>query len=698
MVADALAANGARLWLFVPVMLGMGIWLWFVLPLAFMRLATLLAALALALAGLALSGLARRAVVAAGLLLATGIVVAEWRASTVAPPRLHHRLTAWPIEGTIIAREPRDAGAVTRLVIERPGDGTDPAHRVRIRLPGNLPPAYRPGATIRVSATLGPLPGPAMPGAHDPGRAAWFQGIAATGRATGPPELRHPATQSHARQIIDGARQDLSAHLLAAMPGDAGALAVALAVGEQGHIRTDLIEAMRIAGLAHLITVSGFHVGMVVAGIYLLVRKLVALWPWLALRLSARTVAAVTAALAGTGYALLAGAEVPAVRAAIMAWVVMLALAAGRDPLSLRLLALAATLILLARPELLLSPSFQLSFAAVAGLILLANSRFGERYLKPRSDDGTGRRLARYALALAASGVVAELLLSPIALAHFGRAGLFGVVANLLAIPLTSLVIMPLMGLFGLASLVGLAGVAAMPLGWSLDLLSGIATGIAGWPGAAVSVPAVSPAAFALGVAGAILAGLLAGRARWLGAPLLAAGLAIALFGPRPDLFIAADGRQVAVADRSGLHALRPHRRGFQWRAWEQAAGLPEAGSIATMPHARCQSDHCRLRQGRIDLLLVTDPSAPASRFDAACAGADIVVAPMAMGRGCRPRLRLLDAPALATTGSVAVISRHGRVRTSADIAGDHPWSAAALPGTRVDLLGRRRWTGVIAE
>lgn len=691
-------ANRAQLWLFAPVMLGLGIWLWFVLPAAEMRLAAMLAGIAIATLGLGLRGAARPVLVAAGLLLALGIVAAEYRSASVAGPRLYHRLTAWPVAGTIIAREPRDGGASTRLVIERPADGADAVHRVRITLPGHLPPAYRPGAVVRVEATLGPVPGPVLPGAHDPGRAAWFQGIAAVGRATGPPDLLRPAASAGLRARLDGLRQDLEQHLLHHLPGDAGGLAAALVVGEQGNIRPELVDAMRIAGLAHLLTVSGFHVGIVVAGVFLILRHAVALWPWLALRVPGRAVAAIAAALAGTVYALLSGAEVPAVRAAIMAWVVMLALASGRDPLSLRLLAFAAFLILLARPEYLLSPSFQLSFAAVAGLILLAHSRPGQRLLAPRGSDRPAVKAGRYALALVASGLVAELLLSPIALAHFGRSGAYGVLANLVAIPLTSFLIMPLVGLFGLLSVVGLGGIAAVPLAWSLGVMAATGTVVAGLPGASLTVPALPALAFGLGIAGAILMALLSGPLRWVGLPALGMAVLLAIAGPRPDMFVAADGRQVALASDTGLHALRPHRRGFQWQAWERAARRPDGGLLADLGPVRCGQHHCIMERHGLVLLMVTDADLPPGRIDAACASADIVTAPGSVGPGCSPRLMLLDRSALSVTGPVAIDTRRRRIVTGADVAGDHPWSAAMLPGTRTDLLGRRQWTGVIAE
>ncbi len=683
-------------WLFLaaPMALGTGIWLWFALPAAPMRAGALLAGLLLALASLALRR-PRPALTILGLALALGVAAAEYRALSVAPPRLYHRLTAFPVTGEIIAREARNGGAATRLIVRRPGNGTDAPHKVRITFDTRLPPAFRPGATIRVVATLGPFPQPVLPGAHDPARASWFEGLAATGHAMAAPQLLAPAHRPPLLARLDGLRQRLTAFIRQTLPSDPGGLAIALTVGDQGEIRPELAEAMRIAGLAHILTVSGFHIAVVVGGTLLMVRRLVGLWPWLALRLSGRTLGAIAAGLAGSFYALLSGAEVPAIRAAIMAWAVMLALTSGRQAISLRLLAMAAAIILLARPEALLSPGFQLSFAAVAALVAFAESRAGQWLTRPAPGTPALHRAGRYLLALIVTGLVAELVLSPIALAHFGRAGLYGVAANMLAIPLTSLVIMPLIGLFLLASPFGLAPLVAVPLGWALSLLAGIGEQVSGWPHAAVAISAVPPMAYASGMAAALLALLLAGRARLLALPVIAAALLLAIFLPRPDLFVSADARQVALVTADGLHALRPHRRGFQWRAWEQASNRRESVGLAHLPGSRCTASYClHHADGRTLLLFRTNTHIVPS---ALCATADIIVAPMPLPPACQPRRARFDSTALVGSGAVAIQGAH-HIRTSADIAGDHPWSPSALPGTRISLLGTREWTGVISE
>ena len=695
---DALLAPERDRWLlFVPVAFGIGILLWFWLPFTAQRQAAVLAGLAVALAGFGFSGLARRVIVAGGLLLCAGVVTADVRNAQVAEPRLHHRLTAAEIRGTVEAIDVRDGGARSVALLRRDASAIDPAILVRLSFAGGLPETVRPGARIAVVAVLGPVPGPVLPGGYDPARRAWFEGISATGRAMGAPRLLAPAPEGNA--WLANQRADLARYLPAALGAEAGAIAVALVVGEQGQVAPDVLDAMRVSGLAHLLTVSGFHIGVVVGATFLLARRLLALWPWLALRLSVSRVAAVAAGLAGTGYALLSGADVPAVRAAITAWIVLVAMMLGRDPVSLRLLAFAAMAILLVRPEALLSPSFQLSFAAVTALILLARSDLGQRLFVRQPEDGWLVRAGRVVAAMLLTGLVVEIVLTPIALAHFGRAGVYGVFANLLAIPLTSFVIMPLLALFLLLSLVGLGGLAGWAVAPAIEALASIGITVAAWPGAHVAIPAIPPSAYALMIAGMLILGLLAGRLRWAGAPLLLLGVALALLSPRPDLFIAGDGRQVAVVAQNRLFTLRAHRGGFIPSMWATSAVARADGRLSDLPGSQCNAGGCALAlDGGLRLLALTGEPLPAAGLIAACAAADIVTSPEPLPTACAPRWKQLDRAALRETGAVSVISRARRMHSVAARAGDHAWSPSALPGERPRLLGKPAWTGVVTE
>jgi competence protein ComEC len=562
---------------------------------------------------------------------------------------------------------------------------------VRIGLSRPPPADVREGAIIRVRAVLGPLPPAVLPDGHDPVRRAWFEGVAASGRALAQPVLVHPAPPGDAplgrlRAAIAGALQRL-------VPGDAGAVAVTLVVGEQGRVSDAVLDAMRVSGMAHLLTISGLHVAVVAGGVGIFVRMLAAMWPWLAVRVAPARIGAVAGGLAALFYVLLAGAEVPAVRSLITVWVVIAALLLGRDVLSLRLFAFAAFVILVVRPELLLDPSFQLSFGAVGALLVLAGSSLGRWLWRPPPGESRRRRLLRHLGGLIATGIAAELVLTPIALAHFGRSGVYGVLANLVAIPFTSFVIMPLEGLVLRAWPLGAGHWVAPLLGWSLDCLIRLAETVAGWPGAAVQVPAVPAVAYGLGVAGALLIALLAGRLRWVGAPLLAAGVAVAAWTRPPDLLIAPDGGQVGVVRAGGLYFWRGHRGGFLVRAWSEAVRAPPAGRIADLAGARCDTAGCRFAAGKDLRVYGGDP-----RGLSGCADLDLVVAPAGPGGACRPRWRVLTRADLVLSGAVAIRADARTIASVGARAGDHPWSPAASPGYVVDLLGRRRWIGVLSQ
>lgn len=683
--------------LFVPVLLAVGILLWFGLPTVDQRRAALLASLAVALSGVALAGQPRRLVVTAALLAASGMLLAELRSTMVAGPRLHHRTASQIVIGTVEAVEPREGGERTRIRLWRDPVEDDPAHRIRLSLPGQVPDGVVPGARIAVRATLGPVPGPVLPGAHDGARRAWFQGVAASGRALGPVQLLAPPPGGD--RWLDRQRSRLGDSITRRLPGDSGGLAVALVVGEQGQISPALLEAMRTAGLAHLLTVSGFHVGVVVGGVFLLGRRLLALSMRLALAFSVRTAAALVAGTAGTAYALLSGADVPAVRASIVAWVALIAIILGRDPLSLRLLGFAALLILATRPEALLGPSFQLSFAAVMAIILLADSPVG-RWLKGEpGGEGLLMRAGRLLASLVLASLVVELVLLPIALAHFGRAGLYGVIANMAAIPLTAFVVMPLLGLWLALSLVGLEELVAWLLRPALDLLGAIGTTVSAWPGATLTMPAFPPAVLAVIAAGGLLLMLLRGPLRWSGAPLLLAGVLLALLLPRPSLYVSADGRQVGLVHEGRLHLLRGHREGFLVRSWQESASFPADGRFADLPGARCDRSGCRLLlEGGLVLMAFTRPPPDGRDLATACAAADILTAPTVLPANCEARWLTLDRASLRASGAVAIDPARRHVRRVADGAGDQPWSPAALPGWQPRLLGPPAWTGVIAN
>jgi competence protein ComEC len=402
-------------------------------------------------------------------------------------------------------------------------------------------------------------------------------------------------------------------------------------------------QAMRDAGLAHLLSISGLHIAVVVGIVALLMRWLLGLWPWL-VRVPVPTLALALAAgaLAGLAYTLLAGAQVPTVRAVIAACIVVVGMMLGRQALSLRLLAAAAFAILVVRPEALLGASFQMSFAAVIGIVALYESRLGKWLTAVREDEPWWQWLARAAASLLASGLVAELALSGIGLYHFGRSGLYGIAANLIAVPYTSCVVMPALMLAMLGEALGLGWLWPLA-GWAMQQLIALADFTASLPGAVITSAAIPGPAFALGAAG---------------------GLWLALRLP--------DGRLAHSSERVG---------DFLIDNWAEAVGSDPASAVwlGTLPLARCSAESCVAtmeRGGRRWRVLATTGRSliPRDRFAPACAAADIVVSDRRLPDWCRSRWLKLDAAAVAQTGAVAIWLDVQHVATAVDATGDRPW------------------------
>ncbi|KAB7648779.1 DUF4131 domain-containing protein [Polymorphobacter fuscus] len=669
-------AERQSLALWLPVAFAGGVALWFIVPWQVQRLA-----LALAFAGVGAAALLARwrPLAALALLALAGMGAAEWRSARVAAPVLDHRQVA-TVSGIVAAVEDRAGRDQLRLLVA-PDAGTGLPPRLRLTVRGPPPPGLAPGARIRLRALLSPPAGAAIPGGYDFARRAWFAGIGATGLPFGRIAIVAPAPPAAGVMAwLDAVRARLTQRIRRAVPGESGAIAAAFVTGDQGAIPLPTAQAMRDSGLAHLLSISGLHIAVVVGGTILLVRRGLALFPHAALRWPVKTIAVGVAALVGVGYTLLAGAEVPTVRTILATLIVLFGMVIGREAFSLRLLAAAAFVILAVRPEALLGPSFQLSFAAVIAIVALYESRLGRWLATPGADEGWGRRLVRHGTAMLVTGLVAELALSSIGLFHFNRAGIYGVFANMVAIPWTSFVIMPLLMLALLADAVGIGGLVWPAVGWAMGWLVALAEATAALPGAVVRMPAMPASAYAFIIAGGLWLALWRTRVRWWGAGVVAAGLVLAMMAPPPDLLVSGDGRHAALRlDDGRLALLRPRTGDFLRDMWGDALATDGDAAFADLPGMACSADACVAhidRDGRRWRLLATLSRDYIGRatFEPACAAADIVVSDRRMPRWCRPRWLRLDRAQLAQSGAVAIWLGSGRVDGANARLGDHPW------------------------
>ncbi|WP_324750041.1 ComEC/Rec2 family competence protein [Sphingomonas sp. LY54] len=673
--------NQLPLWL--PVGLGSGIATWFWLPDTAAWTAFLLALGALLLGGLAIGGSTRtgKALALFALAAALGCGLIWWKAERVAAPRLDHPRMA-EVTARIESAQRLPAKSALRLVVTP----ADPALAARLRITvdeEDVVPGLDPGETIRFRAWLMPPAPMAVPGAYDFARVAWFQRIGGTGRALDLAVVA-PAEERGWRARLADWRQRLADHIAARVAGGEGGIAVALATGDQGAMPEADAEAMRRSGLAHLLSVSGLHLTAVVGAVMLLTLKLLALSPTLALRFRLVLVSAAAGALAGIAYTLLTGAEVPTIRACIAALLVLIGIALGREALTLRLVAVGALVVLLFWPESLAGPSFQLSFAAITAIVAL-HEHPRVKALLARRDEGGPQKVGRFLLALVLTGLAVEVALAPIALYHFHRTGLYGALANVVAIPLTTFVIMPLEALAMLLDLAGLGArvwwLTERALGWLL----GLAHATAAAPGAVASLAPMPAGAFALMIGGGLWLALWRSRWRRLGLFPCVAGAAWAMATPPADLLVTGDGRHVAVRASEGTLAILRPRAGDYVRDLlaETSASQAEPLELDRLPVAACSRDLCIAdlgREGRRWRLLATRSRdmVPIEALVHACAEADIVVSDRRLPRTCRPRWLKADRTLLRRTGGLAfTLGEVGRVATVADRVGRHPWAAA---------------------
>lgn len=679
-LASAWAAEAERWLLWLPVLAGIGIGIYFFLP------AEPPAWIGLALAAVVLAAVlpARRSAPALTVSIALAAIVlgfgaAQMRTAAVSAPILARSIGPAAVTGRVAVME-RGDGAVRVTLDSVSVAGLDreaTPERIRINVSDRHGDVL-PGMTLRVRAFLQPPPGPVMPGAFDFGRQLFFARIGAVGRSIGPVEPLDGADALPRSALAERARRVLADRILDALDGARGGVAAALITGEQRVIPAGAMEEIRISGLAHLLSISGLHVSLVAGLVFFAVRALLAAVEPLALRYPIKKWAVVPAMAAAFGYTLVVGAPVPTQRSALMTGIVLCAVLLDRNPFSMRLVAFAAAVVMLLQPESLLGPSFQMSFGAVIALIA-AYEVMGSRFASWRAGAGLLLRTTLYVFGLAVTSLVASLATLPFGLHHFQQIQFYGLAANMIAVPVTSFWVMPL----------GLVSVAAMPLGleeWPLramaigiDAILGTASLVANLPGASVLLPAMPVWGLVALALGGLWLALWTRRWRLLGLVPIALGFASILVAPRPDLLVSDDGRVVALRDDQGRLLLSTRRAGrFDAGVWLRHDGETEADAwpaqgMGAGGALACDSLGCLWNvEGRRVAIAWRHEA-----FREDCRVADIVVAPELYGR-CAAPLAITRGDLLRKGAHALYIDPDGvRAETVAAARGNRPWAPA---------------------
>ena len=376
---------------------------------------------------------------------------------------------------------------------------------------------------------------------------------------------------------------------------------------------------------------------------------------------------------------LLSGAEVATQRSFIMIGIVLIGVMFDRPSLTFRTLTLAAIGVLLLSPEAVTQPSFQMSFAAT--LALIAGYQQGLP-LHANADSSVSARVAlwgvREIVGLTLASLVAGLATTPYAAYHFHRLAPYGVVANLLAMPVVSAWVMPM----------GILGVLALPFGfdamfWELmgqgiDWMITVVLWVANLPGAVGRMQAFGTGPLLLATAGLLLLCLLRTPLRWSGAVLAVTASLWAVLTPRPDILVGADGQAAAIRGRNGqLSVLHSGRDSFAIKEWLAADGDTRNVKDAGLHDGvRCDAIGCigALADGRLVSMALS-----AEAFAEDCTRAAVVVSARQAPGDCAALLA--DRRAWRANGAMALRLVGDRFEfTSARPAGyERPWAPASL-------------------
>ena len=614
-----------------------------------------------------------------GTLVSAGFSAAQLHAHLSDAPKIARKIGPVEISGRVLHVEPTENGVrvlLDTLVIPRLTPAGTP-DRVRISVRGT-DHGMAPGRQVRLLVILQPPPEPALPGGYDFARKAWFERIGAVGFSLGPPRSVSHAAGFSLRASVASLRQHATERILAAAPAGTGPVAAALMTGERRAIPEATLAAMRDSGLAHLLAISGLHIGLVAGLLFFAVRFVLSAVEPLALRCSTKKIAAVFAIAGAFGYLLISGGTIPTQRAFLMVAITLLAVLIDRNAISMRLVAVAATAVLLLAPESLLSASFQMSFAAVVALIAVYE-RVGGRLAARRRRNGLLVTIGLFFAATLLTTIIATVATSPFAAFHFNRLALYGLPANMLAVPLTALWIMPWsIAAFGLMPF-GLESLALTPMGWGIEAVLAVAGSISALPGAVALIPPMPVLALGFIALGGLWACIWRGPWRWAAVPVVAAGLASPSFTTQPDMLVDAEGGQFAVRLAEGKVFLFPTAgKQFQQDMWLRHLTATEpvgtAGTPEPLTGAACDGRACIFELKNRTVSVIFDTAALAED----CGRVDhIILLARAPRRACVDDTVLISTFHLWRDGAHAVtFSESGaRVRTAREIRGDRPWS-----------------------
>ncbi len=682
-LAGMLESENDRWFLWVPVWFGAGIGLYFALPEEppfYFIFAALSIFLSLCLATRKIPFLWTLCI--AALCTTLGFTNAKLRTLAVAQPAMERAGGFLVLKGWIEKTEARLPKGHRITLRPFAAEGTKAKILpYRVRYTSRFEETPVTGSALEVRLRLRRVPEPVMPGGFDFSRKAYFAGLGAVGFALAPAKplinAQPPPWDIRLRAKIDRLRRYIERGILETIPGERGAVVIALITGERGRIPKETLSALRDSGLAHMLAISGLHMALMAGSLFWLLRAGAAGFPALALRYPIKKWAAMLALLGAGFYLAISGGSIATQRAFLMTGIVFTAILLDRPALTLRNVALAAIVILGLFPESLLDVSFQMSFAAVTALVAVyerasrRKSASAVRTLQGRAV----RKAGRYIAGIALTTLVAGIAVAPFAAFHFNKLAQFSLLANLAAMPPFGLAVMP-------AALVVLItmpfGFEALPLqlmAWGIDQVVWVAREVSSWPSATVRVATMPVSALLALTFGGLWLCLWRKPWRLAGIGIAGFGLVMAGGSPRPDILVGRDGKLLGVRTSADNFSVTGGKRSnYSLEQWLRADGDPRDPVSALKSGAfKCDELACIAKVKGKTVAFVRHPAALAEE----CARADIVVAQIPINRPCPNARATVDRIDLWADGAHALYldGQSIRVESVAQLRGTRPWS-----------------------
>ncbi len=616
------------------------------------------------------------------LIVVSGFAAAEFRTWSVKSPSLKEKIGPIYLHADVVNIEPLSSGY--RLMLKNNDIYKFPYHLtpklIRINAHTDISDVM-PGDRIGVRVMLSPPPRPVYPGSYDFSFYSYFKQIGAVGYSIS--DVRILKKDKDFSEYINKLRFSMAERIKYFLydKDDEGsravtAIAAALLIGIQTGIPAKTFQAMRDAGLSHILSISGLHMAIVMASCFFILRAILAAIPYIALRHNIKKWAAFISIWAGLLYLIIAGSPVPAVRSYIMAGLFFISIIVDRTGTFMRPVMIAAFLILLLEPEVAMNAGFQMSFSAVIALITVFEV---SEILKSEliSERGIITRVLLYLFSISVASLVAGLATAPFVIYHFGNFQVYGLLANLIVVPITSFWIMP-SGMIALLLMpFGLEAIGLLPMEWGLRLIIYIAEKVSSLPFSTIPLPSFSGWAILLIALGGLWLCFWKTHIRQFGIFLIIIGISTLAFHKAPDIIIDGKGKLFAVKNEEGelYFSSRVHAR-FARTSWQRHNGQKNADKLNDFSDSdnvslSCNDNECLYKNYKSSALIILH-----NALSPSCRNADVVIN-LAKQFKCSGRHATITTASLSASGThtISFDREEINIETVAGRTGRREWN-----------------------